>query len=104
MFRRLDALFVMIALTLTPISVDAKIGEFTGDDYFRECTTTNPEQRPKMLRIRSRSMPAAHARCSSSTRPSPMPCFIIGGKSRFRWRTTSRVTSPWCRSASATAA
>jgi Rap1a immunity proteins len=47
MFRRLDALFVMIALTLTPISVDAKIGEFTGDDYFRECTTTNPEQRPK---------------------------------------------------------
>jgi hypothetical protein len=47
MFRRLDTLFATIVLALSTISVDAKTGEFTGDDYFRECTTTNPDQRPK---------------------------------------------------------
>ena len=59
---------------------------------------------PENASILSRSMPAAHVRCSGSTQPSPTPCFIIGGKSKFRWPTISCATSPWCRSASAMAA
>jgi Rap1a immunity proteins len=44
---RLATLLMAVVLALAPISVNAKIGEFTGDDYFRECTTTNADQRPK---------------------------------------------------------
>jgi Rap1a immunity proteins len=44
---RLATLLMAVVLALAPISVNAKIGEFTGNDYFRECTTTNADQRPK---------------------------------------------------------
>jgi hypothetical protein len=44
---RLATLLMAVVLALAPISVNAKIGEFTGDDYFRECTTTNADQRQK---------------------------------------------------------
>ena len=44
---RLATLLLAVVLALAPISVSAKWGEFTSDDYFRECTTTNPDWRPK---------------------------------------------------------
>jgi hypothetical protein len=36
-----------VALWLAPISVGAKVGEFTGDDYLRHCATTDPSWTPK---------------------------------------------------------
>lgn len=36
-----------VALWLTPISVDAKVGQFTGDDYVRGCTTSDPDWKPQ---------------------------------------------------------
>jgi Rap1a immunity proteins len=39
--------FLTIALCLLmPISAEAKVGEFTGEDYLRQCTTTKPDQPP----------------------------------------------------------
>ena len=40
----LRALFIL-ALWLMPISVNAKIGEFTGDDYLNQCTNWMPRTR-----------------------------------------------------------
>jgi hypothetical protein len=40
------ALLVALCL-LAPISVDAKVGKFTGDDFLRHCTTAKPDQPPK---------------------------------------------------------
>ena len=34
-------------LWLAPISVDAKVGEFTGDNYLNECTTNDPNWKPR---------------------------------------------------------
>jgi Rap1a immunity proteins len=36
-----------VALWLTPISFGAKVGEFTGEDYLRQCTSANPSWKPQ---------------------------------------------------------
>src|SRR5262245_42097825 len=38
---------IAVALWLVPVSVGAKVGEFTGDDYLRYCTSTNPNWTPQ---------------------------------------------------------
>jgi hypothetical protein len=38
---------MVVALCLSPISVGAKVGEFTGEDYLRQCTTTDPNWKPQ---------------------------------------------------------
>lgn len=38
---------IALALWLMPISVDAKVGQLTGDDYLRQCTTTDPNWKPQ---------------------------------------------------------
>jgi hypothetical protein len=47
MIRHSGALLLAVALFQAPISVGAKVGELTGDDYLRHCTTTKPELPPK---------------------------------------------------------
>jgi hypothetical protein len=42
----------MLALTVTalylaPIFAGAKVGEFTGDDYLKSCTSTDPNWKPQ---------------------------------------------------------
>ena len=41
------SVLIAAALWLAPMSVGAKVGEFTGDDYFRQCTSTNPNGTPQ---------------------------------------------------------
>lgn len=45
--RHSGALIVALALWVAPISAGAKVGEFTGEDYLRRCTTTDPNALPK---------------------------------------------------------
>jgi hypothetical protein len=47
MIYRSVTILIAVALLLTPMSVGAKVGEFTGDNYFKECTTTDPNWKPK---------------------------------------------------------
>jgi hypothetical protein len=44
----LAALLVMVvAWCLGPMPTEAKIGEFTGEDYLRRCTTPDPNWKPR---------------------------------------------------------
>jgi Rap1a immunity proteins len=36
-----------LALGLASLTADAKVGEFTGEDYLRQCTTSNPDWKPQ---------------------------------------------------------
>jgi hypothetical protein len=48
MIRHSSALLLTVVLCLlAPISAGAKVGEFTGEDFSRHCTTTKPDQPPK---------------------------------------------------------
>src|ERR1700682_1157219 len=48
MIRHSGAPLVAVALwLLAPISVGAKVGEFTGEDFFRHATTRKPDLPPK---------------------------------------------------------
>ena len=38
--------WLILVLWLAPISVEAKVGEFTGDDFLNQCTTANSDWTP----------------------------------------------------------
>jgi hypothetical protein len=41
------ALIVILVLWFAPTKLDAKVGEFTGEDYLQQCTSTDPNSKPK---------------------------------------------------------
>ena len=41
------AMIVTLALWFAQTSLDAKVGEFTGEDYLQQCTSTDPNWKPK---------------------------------------------------------
>ena len=41
------ALIVTLALWFAQTSLDAKVGEFTGEDYLQQCTSTDPNWQPR---------------------------------------------------------
>jgi hypothetical protein len=41
------ALIVTLTLWFAPTKLDAKVGEFTGEDYLQQCTSTDPNSKPK---------------------------------------------------------
>jgi hypothetical protein len=47
MLLRLIPMFVAAMLWLNSAPVAAKFGEFTGDDYFQHCTSTDPNWKPQ---------------------------------------------------------
>jgi len=40
------ALIVTLTLWFAPTKLDAKVGEFTGEDYLQQCTSTDPNRKP----------------------------------------------------------
>jgi hypothetical protein len=47
LIRHYNALMAVGLCLLVPTLVGAKVGEFTGEDFSRQCTTTKPDQSPK---------------------------------------------------------
>ena len=41
------ALIVTLVLWFVPTKLDAKVGELTGEDYLPQCTSTDPNWKPK---------------------------------------------------------
>jgi Rap1a immunity proteins len=41
------ALIVTLVLWFAPTKLDAKVGEFTGEDYLQQCTSTDPSRKPR---------------------------------------------------------
>jgi hypothetical protein len=39
--------WLILVLWLAPISVEAKVGEFIGDDFLNQCTTANSDWTPR---------------------------------------------------------
>ena len=42
-----SALIVTPVLWFAPTKLDAKVGELTGEDYLQQCTSTDPNWKPK---------------------------------------------------------
>jgi hypothetical protein len=47
--------WLILVLWLAPISVEAKVGEFIGDDFLNQCTTANSDWTPRDTRPRTRN-------------------------------------------------